>query len=253
MEYTIKRMADMAGVSTRTLRYYDQCGLLPPARTTPNGYRVYGQVQVDALQQILLYRELGLPLLEIKTIISATDFDRAKALERHLRVLVERRERIERLIGNVGQTIKAMKGEIKMSDHEKFEGFKQKLVAENEERYGGEVREKYGDAVVDRSNAKVMGMSAEQYEEMLRIQAALEDALRQAVANGDPASEIAQKACALHKQWLCFYWDKYTKEAHLGVSKMYVDDPRFAEYYEKIAPGCAILLRDAVQIFCGEG
>jgi DNA-binding transcriptional MerR regulator len=219
----------------------------------PNGYRVYGQAQVDALQHILLYRELGMSLSEIKAIVGAPDFDRAAALERHLRVLAGRREQIERLIGNVEQTVKAMKGETKMSDYEKFEGFKQQLIAENEDRHGKEVREKYGDEAADKANAKILDMSEGQYENMRRIQAMLEDALRQAVANGDPASEIAQKACALHRQWLCFYWENYTKEAHLSVSQMYVDDPRFAEYYEKIAPGCAVLLRDAVKVFCDAG
>jgi len=67
---------------------------------------------------------------------------------------------------------------------------------------------------------------------------------------GDPSSELAQKACEIHKKWLCYFWDSYSKEAHLGVTQMYVDDPRFTEYYDKIVPGCAVFLRDAVNIYC---
>ncbi len=75
MKYTINKLAKLAGVSTRTLRYYDEIGLLRPARMSSNGYRVYGQKEVDRLQQILFYRELGVPLEEIKKILSSKEFD----------------------------------------------------------------------------------------------------------------------------------------------------------------------------------
>lgn len=65
-----------------------------------------------------------------------------------------------------------------------------------------------------------------------------------------PAGETAQKACELHKKWISFYWDGYSKEAHAGLAEMYVADPRFKAYYDKIAPGCAEFLRDAIRIYC---
>jgi hypothetical protein len=137
-----------------------------------------------------------------------------------------------------------------MTDEEKFDGFKQKLIDDNEKQYGEEIRAKYGDDTVGRSNAKLKGATKEQYAEMERLTAELNDTLKAAFEQGDPASELAQKACELHKRWLCFYWDSYSKEAHLGVSQIYVDDPRFAAHYDKIAPGCAVFLRDAVKVFC---
>jgi hypothetical protein len=137
-----------------------------------------------------------------------------------------------------------------MSDQEKFEGFLQKLVDDNEQQYGEEARARYGDERVDRSNAKVLNMSKEQYAKMEKLTTVLNETLKAAYEQGDPASELAQKACELHKEWLCFYWDNYSKEAHMGVTQMYVDDPRFTAYYDKIAPGCATFLRDAVGIFC---
>ncbi|HHU48547.1 MAG: MerR family transcriptional regulator [Caldicoprobacterales bacterium] len=250
MEYTVSKLAELAGVSPRTLRYYDEIGLLSPTRISSNGYRIYGQKEVDRLQQILFYRELGVPLDEIGRVLTAKNFDGLSALQNHLAGLLERREQLELLIANVEKTIKAMKGEIIMTDKEKFEGFLKKMVDDNERQYGEEIRKKYGEETVKRSNAKVLNMSKEQYAALEKLTKELNETLKKAVDKGDPGSELAQKACELHKKWLCFYWDKYSKEAHIGVTQMYVDDPRFSEYYERIAPGCAVFLRDAVAIYC---
>lgn len=250
MEYTINQLAKLAGVSTRTLRYYDQCGLLPPKTVRSNGYRIYGETEVNRLQQILFYRELGVELSEIGRILAEKDFDGLSALQNHLTALREKRARLDRLIGNVQKSISAMKGEAEMTDEEKFEGFKEKLILDNEQKYGGEIREKYGDEAVDRSNAKLKNMTKEQYGELEALTQELNRTLKAAFEQGDPGGELAQKACALHKKWLCFYWDHYSKEAHRGVAQMYVDDPRFTAYYDAIVPGCAVFLRDAVQIFC---
>ena len=250
MEYTINQLAKLAGVSTRTLRYYDQCGLLPPKTVRSNGYRIYGETEVNRLQQILFYRELGVDLSEIGRILAEKDFDGLSALQSHLSALREKRARLERLIDNVQKSISSMKGKTEMTDEEKFEGFKEKLISDNEEKYGGEIREKYGDEAVGRSNAKLKNMTKEQYGELETLTQELNNTLKAAFAQGDPGSELAQKACELHKQWLSFYWDHYSKEAHRGVAQMYVDDPRFTAYYDAIAPGCAVFLRDAVQIFC---
>ena len=250
MEYTISRLARLTGVSTRTLRYYNELELLLPARITSNGYRVYSQKEVDRLQQILLFRELGVPLSEIKRIISSKDFNRTKVLQNHLIALLDKRAQLDLLINNVEKTIKETKGEIIMSNKEKFDGFTQELVNENEQQYGKEIRAKYGNAIVDSSHEKVRLMSKEQYADIEKLSAELNDMLKAGVDQGDPSSELAQKACELHKNWLCHFWDSYSKEAHLGVTQMYVDDPRFTKYYDKIANGCAIFLRDAVLIYC---
>lgn len=250
MEYSINKLAKLAGISTRTLRYYDEFGLLSPARISSNHYRIYGENEIDRLQQILFYRELGVPLDEIKNILSSKDFDRLGALESHLSALLAKQEQINSLISNVKKTIKTVKGETLMSDKEKFEGFLKKQIENNEKQYGEEIRSKYGDEVVDRSNAKVLNMSNEQYSELENLTSELNETLKAAFLQGDPACELAQKACELHKKWLCFYWDNYSKEAHIGIANMYVDDPRFTAYYDKIAVGCASFLRDAVSVYC---
>ncbi|WP_150265056.1 MerR family transcriptional regulator [Paenibacillus tepidiphilus] len=251
MEYTVQKLGALAGVSTRTLRYYDEVGLLKPARKSSSGYRIYGQAEVNRLQQILFYRELGLSLEAIQEIVTSPSFDGARALRDHHDKLLQRREQLELLIVNVETTLAELEGRITMSNEEKFAGFKQKLIDDNEQKYGEEVRSKYGDEAAEKSNAKLKNMTEEQYADIQRIEGEMFTALEQAMEAGDSASELAQKAADLHRQWLTFYWDTYTKEAHAGVAQMYVDDERFTAYYDKRRPGLAEFLRDAVHVYTG--
>lgn len=230
---------------------YDQCGLLVPTRIR-NGYRIYGQTEIDRLQQILFYKELGIELAEIGRILSSKGFDGLAALQSHLSELQGKRNQLDSLITNVEKTIRNQRGEVIMSDKEKFEGFKQKLIENNEAKYGDEIREKYGNETIDRSNTKIKGMTPEQYAGVEKLSQEVNETLKAAFEQGDPANELAQKVCDLHRQWLCHFWGSYSKEAHIGVTQMYVDDPRFTEYYDKIAPSCAVFLRDAVAIYCKE-
>lgn len=251
MEYTVQRLSSLAGVSSRTLRYYDEIGILKPARINSSGYRIYSQKEVDKLQQILFYRELGLSLDDIKDIINSPSFDGVTALREHKEKLLEKREQLDLLIANVEKTIANKEGRITMSDQEKFAGFKQKLVDDNEKKYGQEIREKYGDEAVDKSNKTIKGMTQEQYEAVTKLEKDVLETLAKAFKTGDPAGELAQKAADLHRQWLSFFWGGYTKEAHAGVAQMYVDDERFTAYYDKHQPGLAVFLRDAVLIYTG--
>lgn len=247
MEYTVHEMAQLAGVSVRTLHWYDKQGLLPPCRTTQAGYRMYGAREVDALQSILLYRALGFSLKEIGEILRAPDYDRAAALQAHREALVRQRQRLDTLLTTLDKTIAEQKGELQMQDNEKFEGLKQTLVAENEKQYGAEVRAAYGDAAVDASNAKLMGLSAEQYEAMQKLGADIHAALAQAVRAGEaPSGEAGKQIAAQHKQWLLYTWHKYTPQMHKGLAEGYVADERFTAYYDAECPGCAQFLRDAI-------
>jgi DNA-binding transcriptional MerR regulator len=251
VEYTVQKLGSLAGVSTRTLRYYDEIGILKPARINSSGYRIYGQAEVDLLQQILFYRELGVDLDSIKKIVTSPSFDGSKALREHREKLLEKKEQLDLLITNVNKTIALAEGKRKMSNKEKFEGFKKKMIDDNEKQYGKEIREKYGKEKVEKSNAKVMNMTEQQHEEVTALAEQLHSTLAEAFKTGDPASEMAQKAAELHKQWLTFYWSEYSKEAHSGLAQMYVDDERFTAYYDKEQPGTAKFLRDAILIFTG--
>lgn len=249
MEYTVLKLARLAGVSTRTLRYYDEIGILKPARINSSGYRLYGRAEVDRLQQILFYRELDLSLDKIKEIITTPSFDGAKALREHREKLLEKKGQLDLLLVNVEKSIALKEGKITMTDQEKFAGFKQKLVEDNEKQYGREVREKYGNDAMNKSKQKILSMTREDYEEASHLGNEVLSTLKDALKTGNPAGELAQKAADLHRRWLSYYWDSYSKEAHAGIARMYVEDERFQAYYDAEQPGTAEFLRDAILIY----
>ncbi|MBC1565838.1 MerR family transcriptional regulator [Listeria booriae] len=249
MEYTVQKLAKLAGVSTRTLRYYDEIGILKPARINSSGYRIYGQNEVDRLQQILFYREMNVGLDKIKAILEQPDFDETEALKTHRTQLLDKRKQLDELIRNVEKSIAHSERRITMTNQEKFEGFKQKMIDENEEKHGTEIREKYGDDKINKSNAKLKGMSEAEMERVNRLAETILVELAEAFETGDPAGDKAQEVAAMHKEWLSTYWDTYSKEAHAGLAQMYVDDERFTAYYDKDQPGLAAFLRDAIVIF----
>lgn len=252
MAYTVHELSELSGVTPRTLRFYDKLGLLSPSRDKANGYRLYDSAHVDLLQQILIYRELGLELTQIKQLVTASDFDRAKALHGHLRALEERREQLGRIIDNVQKTLASMKGETTMNDKEKFEGFKRELQAENESKYGAEIRAAYGDPMIDDANKKLGGMSQEQWERQETLSKKLLETLKAAKEQGDPNGALAREACGMHKEWLCMFWPEgsYSKKAHLGLAQMYAADERFRAYYDNaVGEGATDFLLQALTSF----
>jgi DNA-binding transcriptional MerR regulator len=252
MIYSIKQLSNLAGVSTRTLRYYDKIGLLKPEFINASGYRVYGAKQVDLLQQILFFRELRFCLRDIHEMLSSPDFNLLNALTEQRKKLKAEKKRLNQLIATVEKTLASHKGETIMTDQEKFEGFKKEKLAQNEKKYGKEIREKYGEDAVEKSNKQFANLSKEDYEASMAIQNDMFQNLQEALNLNDPASAPAQKAADLHRQWLCYFWPKgmYSKEAHAVLAQMYVGDSRFASYYESnVAKGAAKMLRDAVKIY----
>ena len=155
MEYTIMQLANLSGVSTRTLRYYDEINLLKPKRIGENGYRIYETEQIDMLEQILCYRALGVSLEEISRLLSATNTEKEQVLQRHLIALSERKLQIELFIKNVSKTILLLKGDIIMTDEEKFKVMKQTLLSETEQKYGDELRQNYGEAMMMDANKRL--------------------------------------------------------------------------------------------------
>lgn len=253
MEYTILKLAKLANISTRTLRYYDEIQLLKPARVNASGYRIYGQAEVDRLQQILFYRELGVGLNEIKEIMTDPTFDEMKALTDHYQKLLAKRQQLDQLIETVNKTIQSRSGGIKMDDKQKFEGFKQKLIDENELKYGKEIREKYGDDVINASHKQFKHLTEQQYQEMVELSYQILETLEEAMKTNDPSGELAQTLAKMHHQWLRYTWPNYSKEAHAGLAKMYVADERFTAYYDdNIKPGAANFLKDAILIYTNQ-
>lgn len=247
MEYSIKELSEIAGISARTLRYYDKIGLLKPSLVRESGYRYYGGKELELLQQILFYKERGLKLKQIAEILYGGDFDIMTALYSHLEELERQQARINSMITTVKKTIASMKGEIIMSNEEKFESFKKDMIQKNEEMYGEEIRDKYGDEEVEAANQKMLNMSKEDYEHFRALEEEIKESLKAAVrASESPKEESGKKITGLHKEWLHMTWKQYTPEAHKGIAQMYEADSRFTQCYDEEISGCARFLNEAI-------
>ena len=199
MEYSIQQLSRLSGVTTRTLRWYDEIGLLKPSRVAESGYRYYSGAEVDRLQDILYYRALGVELAQIKECLDNPSFDRLAALRSHLTALETEQKRLQALIRSVRDTIRAQERNEIMSDAQKFEAFKERVVAHNEQTYGAEIRAKYGDEQVDAAHAAVMGLTQAQYEEWSNLGREIQKRLEDAVQAGlSPQSEEGQTITNLH-------------------------------------------------------
>lgn len=239
MEYTVQALAKLAGVSPRTLRWYDHIGLLAPGRRGENGYRLYGPKEVDRLQQVLFYRALGVELGEIKALLDDPAFDETAALQGE-------QKRLAALIRTVEATLAAKERRTPIKDEQKFEGLKAQLVAENEKTHGKEARTRYGDAPVDAANARLLNMSEEAHTQWKALEEEILTRLAAAVAaEEDPAGAEGAAIAALHARWLAFVGD-YTPEMRAGLARLYTADERFSAYYDKVAPGAAAFLTAAI-------
>ncbi|MFV0441386.1 MAG: MerR family transcriptional regulator [Lachnospirales bacterium] len=252
MEYYIKTLSKISGVSTRTLRYYDEIGLLSPLKVNSSKYRIYGEEELKKLQVILFYKRLGFSLDEIKSIVNKEDFNVLNSLENHLNSLMIKRQELDVLIDSVKKTILSEKGEVNMSNYEKFEAFKASKLNENEEKYGKEIREKYGNENVEKANAKFQGLTEEDFKRATMYEEDMVKHMKIAMSKGDFKCDEAMKACECHKNWLNIYWPDglYSKEAHKNLVYMYTIDERFKKYYEKFENGFADFLYRAIEIYC---
>lgn len=249
MEYTIDKLSRMAGVSARTLRYYDEIGLFQPVRVHENGYRIYESSQLEQLQQILFYRALHVPLKQIKRIVQSPTFDRMAALKEHLARLEHERELLDARIANVKRTIVAEQEGSAVSDEERFVGLKDLWIAKNEARFGSEIRERYGEEQVQAFYEHIKSLLPEDYRKKEDLEEEIKRLLRVAVQTGDPGSTVAQEACNKHRAWLLYTWNNWDAKAYEGLATLYEKDPRFSMYYDAIAPGCTQFFAQAMRIY----
>ena len=244
MAYGIKEIANLAGVTTRTLRYYDEIGLLKPADIGNNGYRLYDRENLLQLQQILFYRELDLPLDDILLIMSQPDFNLLGALENHRAALRKRASRLGKLIDTVGYTIATLKGDLQMKEQELFEGF-------NETKYEEEARRRWGHtSQYAESQRKWVSYSNEQKQNIKEEGGRL--ALKMVTNNpaAKPDDPDVQSAIAENYAYINKYFYTCEVEFMRNLSDMWVQDERFAINYERIRAGGAAFVREAVHIFC---
>ena len=160
-----------------------------------------------------------------------------------------KQQQIETLLHNVTKTIQSLEGGIEMSNHEKFEGFKKEMIAKNEQKYGKEIREIYGDEAVSAANENFGSLNEAEYKESEKLAEQIINILKELTPEGDPSCEKAKELVKLHKQWLSYYGN-YSNHAHVGLGQMYVADERFTKYYDdKAGTGAAQFLCNAIQAY----
>lgn len=244
MTYTIKEIADLAGVTTRTLRYYDEIGLLGPADTGDNGYRYYDQDSLLQLQQILFFRELGVPLKDIQLFMSLPDFNLLEALEKHREALQARARRLDKLIDTVDQTIAMIKGERIMTDTDYFEGF-------DESRYDEEARERWGNTPQYAESRMKWGRYSKEQKDTIKAEGRrLAERMVGHDAEIAPDDPNVQAAIGEYHAYINQYFYTCDAEFLRGLADMWVEDARFAINYERIREGGAAFVREAVHIYC---
>ena len=239
--YTVSQLANMAGVSVRTLHHYDQIGLLAPRARTEAGYRLYGESELLRLQQILFYRELDVPLDEICRILDDPGFDPVTALKGHRRSLRRRVERLTRLLTTIDRTIERLTEEDAMlTDEELYAGF----TPEQAERYSREARETYDRAIVEETERRLRRLSPEEWQAVKDEGDALTRALA-ALVDRDPGDAEVQAAIARHHAWIENFY-ACPAEMYRGLAQGYVEHPGFRATYEKYGPGLADFLAAAM-------
>jgi DNA-binding transcriptional MerR regulator len=247
MEYTVIQLARLAGVSARTLRYYDQIDLLTPVSLGENGYRYYDKAALFRLQQILFFKELEFRLSDIKQILDGPDFDLVHALHAHRRALEQRVQRLNRLVGTIDHTIAQIQGETEMEPKKLFAEFSE----EQQKEYDAEAKRRWGHTDAYKESRKRYGSySAEQKK---RVGEESETIYRDMVAIMPlgPSSPQAQACVARWRQHLQHFYEP-SDEMLLGLAELYTDDPAFAATFQRIHPDLAGFMRQAIQAFCSE-
>jgi DNA-binding transcriptional MerR regulator len=244
MALTVSQVAKLSGVSVRALHHYDEIGLLSPGARTDAGYRLYDDDDLQRLQQVLFFRELGFPLEQIQRIVTDRDFDLQAALRMQRQLLTEKAARIHALIGAVDARLGAIERGTMLSKEEMFEVFGEFDPAEHEE----EAQRRWGETDAYKESARRTKRYTKQ--DWLRIKeegAANVEALARALDAGTPADDPSVMALAeQHRQHIDRWFYPCSREMHRGLGEMYVADPRFSEVYERVRPGLARYLRDAI-------
>ena len=240
---TVKQLSELAHVTPRTLRYYDQIDLLKPDSIGDNGYRYYSDESLLKLQQILFYRELDISLEQIKEIVNQKEYDLQQALEEHKRQLGRRIKRLENLIATVDQTLKVVKGEEKMNKKVLFDAFSE----EEEVKMEQEAMNLYDPDTVKESYKKWRNYSKAEKQRIGDEGNAVYQGFVDAMSKG-AASPEAQACVQQWREHMNYFWTP-NKDQLLGLADLYNDDPRFRKNFDKIHPKLAEFVRDAVSFY----
>ncbi len=244
MAYTVKKVATLSGVSIRTLRFYDEIGLLKPAYYGDNKYRYYEEEQLLILQQILFFREMGLSLDDIQRTIHSDDFNKIDTLISHKRVLEQGLDRTQQLIKTIDKTIAHLRGKEKMKEEELYYGFDSEKQKQYEKDLvkEGVVSEEW----MDKYKGKINTWTQEDKERFIQEAKAINEALIAAINRKlKPSDNEVQAIIRRHHAWVG--WNP-SQEAYLVLSKRY-QTPEFKQFYDRQDPEFLEFIVEAMRVF----
>ncbi len=250
MPYTINKLAQMAGVSVRTLHYYDEVGLLKPSTIQRNGYRAYEEHDLLLLQQILFFRELDFSLEEIKRILSSSAFDVRHALRDQRRMIELKKRRLSGLLKTIDVTLQKLEQQIPMNDQdlqELYDTFGEETI----KQYADEVKQRWGNTdAYKQSMERAAKMTKEYYKKYKHDSDVFMKKVAATMGKGATSPEF-QALIAEHFKSLST-WYEPNFEMYRGLAKMYVEDPRFTAYYENYREGLAKVFSEGMLYFIEE-
>ena len=239
----IHEAARLAGVTERTLRYYDRIGLLHPSGMTEGGYRIYDEQTMSRLQQILFFRELGFPLVQIREIMDSPDYDMHDALRRHRSLLIAERDRLSGLIELAERTLK---GENDMS----FDAFDRSAIDRERDAYAREARERWGGTqAYAESEKKTAGYDKAQWTSIQQEADGIFSAFA-ALRGREPDDPDVQRLVERWQAHITAHYYACTKEILAGLGQMYTADERFTQSIDRAGAGTAQLMSDAIAVYC---
>jgi len=243
-ELTVGSLARLAGVTVRTLHHYHDIGLVVPAGRTESGYRTYGPPEVERLQEVLFFRELGFPLEAIRDVVGRQEYTRAAALRRQRELLEARAEHVIDMIDAVDRAIAAERTGVTMTNEEMLEVFGDFDPAQYEE----ETKERWGDTDAYRESARrVSRYTKDDWKAMQADADAINQDFLKLMAAGIPAGDPAAMDLAeRHRLHITKWFYDCTKEIHSGLGQMYLADVRFKENIDKAGEGLAEFLSSAI-------
>ncbi|WP_122641946.1 MerR family transcriptional regulator [Luxibacter massiliensis] len=253
MEYTITKLAKLACISSRTLRYYDEIGLLKPLNINSSGYRIYGEKELKRLQQILFLRQFGLELTAISQILNSDGFNMIEMLKSHLLLLEQQKREIDTIIENIHKTIENETNNIPIQDYERFIGLQKRFREGDFSKYQNELVRLYSAQQLDTYKTKTSSMTFYEISEINALERYIKYNLEKMMKNktGVP-SLLAHDTFIRHKEWLSYMLSPLTPEIYLSIAEKYVADTRFKEYYDIHTNGCAQLLFDIITYYVKE-
>ncbi len=242
---TIGDAAQLARVTVRTLHHYDAIGLLRPSERTESGYRLYGQADLERLQVILFYRELGFALADVRRLTADPSFDRRTALLAQRALLLEKANQTAAMLETIEAALTAIEKGGHMDRSEMFEVFGDFDPAVHEPE--AEARWGQSDAYRE-SSRRVASYSKDDWKRIRAEGDAIERDFAELLATGvEPADQRAMDVAERHRLLIDRWYYSCSHEMHAGLGAMYVDDPRFADRYERRRPGLAVFVRDAIR------